>query len=106
MENIIQKIIDIDQRAQQKYIDAQQHRDEVEAEVKAETQRMDAETRKNSEIKLANLRLSENEQLEDIKKTIAADLAEKKSALEQIYQQNHLKWEQELFQKVLQEERI
>ena len=102
MENIIQKIIDIDQRAQQKYIDAQQHRDEV----KAETQRMDAETRKNSEIKLANLRLSENEQLEDIKKTIAADLAEKKSALEQIYQQNHLKWEQELFQKVLQEERI
>lgn len=102
MENIIQRIIDIDKRAQQKYIDAQQRREKVEAEVKEEIKKMDDKTRENGESKLADLRTSENELLLETQRTIAADLAEKKKKLEQIYLENHLNWEQDLFQKVLQ----
>ncbi len=102
MENIIQKIIDIDQRAQQKYIDAQQHREDVEAEVEEEIRKMNAETQENGQAKLAKLLNSENEQLNEAHARITADLAQKKQRLDQIYQEKHLDWEQALFEQILQ----
>lgn len=102
MENVIQQIIDIDQRAQQKYIDAEDYKKRAEQIVNEEKQRIDAQLLENSKEKLDALQKSQTEIFEEKRRQLLAGLEAQKKVLEQIYQDNHRKWEQDLFQKVLQ----
>lgn len=102
MENIIQQIIEIDKRAQQKYIDAAAYQKAAEEEVRVSIQKMENEMLLNSKSKLDAFRNSQNELLEEQTAALQSAMKEQKRMLEEIYQKNHEKWERDLFQKVLE----
>lgn len=101
MDNIINEIINIDRRAQQKYIDADAYQKKAEEEIQGEIAKFDAATKQKCSAKLDAARAAQEVWYRERAKAIADGLEQKKKALEQIYNENHVKWETELFDKVL-----
>lgn len=101
MQDIIQKMIDIDRQAQKLTDDALALRRETEVEIKNDQKALrekyiaDArqQIQKNSETEEQNL----NRYLEEIEKKYAAI----SKNLDEIYEQNHDKWVEEMFKLVV-----
>lgn len=101
MDNIINEIIDIDRRAQQKYIDADAYRKKTEEEILSEISRLDADTSKKCTDKLNAVRAAQEALYNERMESLSASLNQQKSALKHLYEKNHANWEKELFDKVL-----
>ena len=101
MDNIINEIIDIDRRAQQKHIDADAYRKKTEEELQSEISRFDGDTSKNCTDKLNAVRAAQEAILQERMTALADSISRQKSGLRDIYEKNHVRWEKELFDRVL-----
>lgn len=81
MDNIINEIIDIDRRAQQKYIDADAYRKKTEDEILSEISRLDADTSKKCTDKLNAVRAAQEALYNERMESLSASLNQQKSAL-------------------------
>lgn len=101
MENIINRIIDIDRRAQQKYIDADGYRKQAEADIEQGNHQLDEQLAENSEEKLQAVKDTQQAIVRERAEALAQHLNEQKEALNRTYETNHAEWEKDLLQKIL-----
>ncbi|MCM1023667.1 MAG: hypothetical protein NC395_06370 [Prevotella sp.] len=101
MENIITRILEIEQDARERIEEANRKRDEMIAEAEAEKERIIDEKVRNAEEKLRKLGLDEkrktDEKLEEIERIKNDEI----KRLDDVYGKNHAEWEKEIFDAVI-----
>lgn len=96
MEDLIMKIIDIEQKAQEVIRDAKKADSELDGRIKNDTRKMQEDIVKKMEAKNASLRRIEEEDAEKKIAEINADTKKHLDALEEKYNANKEKWVNEI----------
>ncbi|MDF2567334.1 MAG: hypothetical protein K0R90_790 [Oscillospiraceae bacterium] len=101
MINVINQIIEIDKLAQQRIADAHDQKTNIIKELEQQKKELHDEYEKTAKEKLQHVNEVEHAFAQEKIDVIVNSKQQTIDSLENNYDQNHLKWEQELYNKVL-----
>lgn len=101
MEDLIMKIIDIEDRAQEVIKDAKQADSELETRVKDEIQKLQSDIVRKMEAKNVTLKNMENEDANKKIEAINVNMERHLSELENKYNENKDKWVNEIVENII-----
>ncbi|MDL2233352.1 hypothetical protein LJC63_07205 [Ruminococcaceae bacterium OttesenSCG-928-L11] len=102
MNTVVNKLLDVDRRARQLLDDAKQYYDKTIEELDKEKEQIREKYAEKAAQHVADVRQTESAHVEDSVNRLGADTAEKISRLEQVYEESHQKWEDELFRRCVE----
>lgn len=101
MEDLIMKIIDIEDRAQEVIKDAKKANAELDSRIKNETRKLETDITRKMEAKNAALKQMEEDDADKKIETIAADTEKHLSELEEKYNANKDKWVNKIVENIV-----
>lgn len=101
MEDLIMKIIDIEDRAKEVISDARKADKELETRIKDETRKLQSDIEEKMEAKNVTLRKMEQDDADKKIETINAETARHLSELEEKYKKNKDKWVNEIVESII-----
>ena len=102
MNTVVSKLLEVDRQSRQLLDEARQYYDKTVEEIETEKQKMLADYAGKAERHIADVRSAEAAQVDDAMDRIAADSGEKIRVLEQLWDEKHGQWEQEMFARCVQ----
>ncbi|MCX7658790.1 MAG: hypothetical protein N2Z57_08950 [Oscillospiraceae bacterium] len=103
MDNIINKIIEIDDEACRRVEDAEEKKKQIISQAKIEAAGIKEEHKKRADEKLIKVEECEKSVADEKIAKIENEKQEKIKALQKIFDDNHLAWEQEIFKRIVGE---
>jgi len=101
MDDILKRIIEIEDRAQSIVRDAKEHKRNFSEEIEIEAQKMKKDIEERAERKIRQIQIQEDEykqkKLEEIKK----ETSEKLNKMNQLYEMNRDKWVDAVFEMIM-----
>lgn len=101
MEDLIMKIIDIEDKAQEVISDAKKADRELENRIKTETEKMQTDIVKKMKAKNVTLKQMEDDEAQKKIETIAVNTERHLSELEEKYNRNKDKWVNEIVENII-----
>lgn len=101
MENIINRILEVDQEAEKRLIQAENKKKQMLADARMERQKLKEETLKKEQDKLGRAENAESFEAQAKISRIQQEQEDKIRRLEEIYERNHENWEREMMEQIL-----
>ena len=101
MENVINRILEIDKDACEKLESAEKQKKQIISDAKSEEVKIRQEYLKNADIKITQVDEQEKQIADQKISKIEEEREKDLSRLQSIYEENHISWEQDIFQRIV-----
>lgn len=101
MESVVGKLLDVDKEARMILDDAQQYYDKTVEEIAEEKKRMKVDYEQRAKKHLDNILIAETAAAEDAAAKIREQYGQLTADIDGVYEQNHSKWEDELYKRCI-----
>ena len=101
MENVINRILEIDKEARDRLDEAEKQKKQIFVEAKLEEAKIKEDHIKRADARILEVDATEKKFADEEMEKLEKVKLEQISKLDAIYEQNHISWEQDIFQRIV-----